>query len=109
MALLGRSKKETTAVPVPQSQLRIAVLQLLQALTTQAAPEAVRSHLPPKILAKLLRDSLAQMTDAQLAEGIRAMAKYSAELERAAELEGFLLPRQTELKLIDCDDRSSQS
>lgn len=110
MALLGRSKKEKlTAIPVPQSQLRLAVLELLQALTTQAAPEAVRSHLPPKILAKLLRDSLAQMTDYQLAEGIRAMAKYSAELERAAELEGFLPPRQTELKLIGSDDGSSQS
>lgn len=107
MALLGRSKKEKiVAVTVPQSQLRLAVLQLLQALTTQAAPEAVRSHLPPKILAKLLKDSLAQMTDVQLAEGIRAMAKYSTELERAAELEGLLLPRVTELRLVD-DGRSS--
>lgn len=102
MALLGRSKKEKSiAAAVPVSQLRLAVLQLLQALTTQATPEFVRSHLPPKILEKLLRDSLGQMTDSQLADGIRALAKYSAELERAAELEGLLPPRQAELHLLD--------
>lgn len=101
MALLGRSKKEKPAEIIPLSQLRLAVLELLQALTTAAVPEAVKSRLPPKILAKLLKDSLAQMTDIQLADGIRAMAKYSAELERVAEMEGLLLPRQTELKLVD--------
>ena len=106
MALLSRSKKEKTiiAAAVPVSQLRAAVLQLLQMLTTAAMPEAVKSRLPQKILAKSLRDSLELMTDTQLADGIRAMAKYSAELEAMAEAEGLLPPRQTELKLIDCND-----
>lgn len=83
MALLGRSKKEPqreTAAEIPVSPLRLSVLRLLEMLATSVAPQGLRAHLPQRILAKSLKDSLALMTDSQLADGVYAMAKYSAEL-----------------------------
>lgn len=83
MALLGRSKKEPRIEPTAEIQpspLRLSVLRLLELLATAVAPQGMRAAFPQKILTKSLKDSLALMTDAQLADGVYAMAKYSSEL-----------------------------
>ena len=102
MALLGRSKREKLAEPaeIQQTPLRKAVLEMLETLITTAAPESMKDPFGPRTLAKLLKATVGKISDYQLANGVRAMAKYSRELEK-------MIPSET-LKLIDCDDASSR-
>lgn len=77
---------------IPLTPLRQAVIQLLENLVQSIPQRFGLSHLPPATLRKLFRDSINQMPEPMLVEGVQVLGKIVRELEN-------LIPEKGNLRL----------